>query len=172
MNWVANGLLRGTPTEARVLRSCRRSVLEPIWLLSDTLFVLKEAPVIQMDFQEIGAKKLRSMNAAIAAWPQLRIKSLMVGRSSDSLANHGHLMAMAYPDPATLCSAFDHTDGDWDPPGGWEDLILVRGEHVLAWYSSHRRLFVLPRQFAPPDADYIDRDLAKIEVSWRDIRLD
>jgi len=103
------------------------------------------------DAQQLGAKKQRLVQSALSAWPEGRAaaRAFFAGKIEGFGPHHDALLLLG--DARALEPATALTEaGLWAPPGGWEDLVLLRGEQLLGWSHTHESLSVFAASLLDP----------------------
>jgi hypothetical protein len=103
------------------------------------------------DPTQLGRKKAQTVRTKLDAWSTVRgaVQVFATGRIGDLSPRSQCFLLLGDPkrlDPNTGLSEL----GLWNPPYGWEDLVLASRGRILGWSSTHNRMSVFAARLLDP----------------------
>jgi len=163
--------MRGAPHNPVVISGPYQYEVSRAWSVSERFATLMVRPHLGDDGASPGRQKQLEILRALSTWEALSAPQLFAGRIDGLSPRARHLILADRCTAEILESAFkSDAQGIWSPPGGWEDVVLLRGDTIVAWASTHDRIAVVPREFAS-ERNSVSHDYATVAFDMAPIEL-
>ena len=157
--------------EARLIHGNAEKALRTAWSQAEH-FVTSIPSVSIADATQLGRRKLRSIKAQLDGWPSLCMSSLEFFAGSITGLSPRRPCLLVLGDATKLDpSEGISSEGIWAPPGGWEDLVLVRQLRAIAWSSTHDRVSVFAAALLTDGAP-VPKPYAAVQVRGQSLSVE